>query len=94
MLLGDGQRCAVHALVDLLAFLRLEGVETLSCIAHPMGSEQRGITVAPTMGWARPQHSPPAPTGALPSQHRPAAGPAAPSPRAGHGESAEAIGPG
>lgn len=92
MLLGDGQRCAVHALVDLLAFLRLEGVEALSRIAHPMGSEQRGITAA--RGGPGRSTAPPAPTGALPSQHHPAAGPAAPSPRARHGESAEAIGPG
>lgn len=38
MLLSYGQCGAVHALVDLLTLLRLEGVETFSCITHPVGT--------------------------------------------------------
>lgn len=35
VLLGDGQRGTVHALVDLLALLCLEGVKTFPRVTHP-----------------------------------------------------------
>jgi len=38
VLLGDGQGGTVHTLVDLLALLRLEGVETLPGVTHPAGT--------------------------------------------------------
>lgn len=36
VLLGDGQRGRVHPLVDLLPLARLEGVQPLPAVTHPV----------------------------------------------------------
>lgn len=50
MLLSDGQRGTVHALVDLLALLRLEGVKTFPRIAHPAGTGHGASLGSPSRG--------------------------------------------
>lgn len=50
MLLGNGQRGTVHALVDLLALLGLEGVETFPRVTHPVGTGHGVSLGSPSRG--------------------------------------------